>query len=1036
MPGKKPKEAESGEATGDEGGLGELSRFFRLPSVWTEFGRGVARHWAVPVFVASVLLGLYLWVLFPDPTLVRRSAKEYYARAETARLAAFEARGDGRLSDAITHFDAVVYNLETLRSLYGFTLDTVEGEARRFAPYWLGEAYLELAALQEADPSGAGSRVRMRREELLGRGATRLEEAAYFRDELERRAALVSAAYEHEARRHPVDEKELGRLRLARGRREDLRFSEVGAQRVDLLRAEALAGADRSSEAIHILGELLARIRSVEIRALRGAKTPGPGTGEPAGLSPQDRARIHLILGESNERLGREEEAARQYERFLREGGRGPGAHRARLHLVRLYAEAGRREFAAGAGETKAAGREAACKAARSHFERARNFSAQIIASDAPGPTREEAVFTAGRMALRLAGLRDAAEVPGAGDPRRLDPAAAAHYEAAARHLGSAFTPQSGYQEQARLLQGRALLALGRLAEAEEIFESIRGTATRDTLALAARVGLADASLARGDWDEAWTRIVGKGEGRETLGYRALGRARGLWRDAATAGLAPEIVEIMHPAYLVGAGDDGIADAAGRRGRLLLLARHRHQLGRFDLAAEIYAHVLDTYAPPPDGEGGYVRRDRYLWLVAGEYGEKAAALTARRLAQERAKLSADRKLRKREAAAQLRAAHAYMRIPREASASPLVAHAYWRAALAYETAGVAEGVVLALKKFTENYGDDERDSRARHLLGTALVAVGRPDEAVTVFAGNASTYSDSYSYMSDVARGEAFLAAGRPARARETFRAILRDARYTPESHIWMRAIFGLVEASWLAARDLDGEGVLARAEAEHLEAEGKAAEAEAARARAHASREEARRLYAEVADRLAEARERFPYKRYDRSDEGHSPYFYPFLRRVWLPCAHRGALALVEIGRFDEARRLFAEIIDQKRDHDLRRSAFLHQGLSYLREVPPRPREAARVFRAGREAYPRTRGAALLGMLLGVAEGRGAPPDLAQAIDWAVQAERGFAEFPPEPTLEEMPDFQRAVPYDLRGEVWREQNAWFRKDLERRSAP
>ncbi len=232
------------------------------------------------------------------------------------------------------------------------------------------------------------------------------------------------------------------------------------------------------------------------------------------------------------------------------------------------------------------------------------------------------------------------------------------------------------------------------------------------------------------------------------------------------------------------------------RAQLLRIARTYSTLHEFDEAARIYLHILRAY---PD-----VARDSYSFLLGELYSEKAK------------RLSRDKRKEKEGLRALLASARAYMRVPLETPTSPYSANAYWRAGQKYFAAKRYDGASRALEEFNGRYGDDTRLSEGLYLQGESLRLMGDGASAAAVFSRCSVEHrNDQYGYLSHLALGETYLEMdrlesapsekGEAARrnALAVFQAIRRDARYTPESLVWMKALFLLGETRYRLGRQI-----------------------------------------------------------------------------------------------------------------------------------------------------------------------------------------------------------------------------------------
>lgn len=370
--------------------------------------------------------------------------------------------------------------------------------------------------------------------------------------------------------------------------------------------------------------------------------------------------------------------------------------------------------------------------------------------------------------------------------------------------------------------------------------------------------------------------------------------------------------------------------------QLLRIARSFTAAHEYDEAARIYRHILETYPR--------VARDQYHYLLGELYAEKAA-WQVRGVAPDQRQLRLARMSR-------LAAAREFMCVPgpQGAQPSPLTASAYWWAgkcyfdARRYGGACHALGIFCGIRQDFRKLGgfiDDPRISEALYLYGESLRRLGDLEGAAKAFARCALDHGgDRFGYLAQLALGETYLEMGRldaspeekgdrlKARqnARAIFESIRRDSRYTPESEVWMKALFRLGQTYYLM-----GRSCMDRVKDAALEGRPDVAVAE--------DRAGAQVNFQRAIDILEEFRERYPPARYGPEAR---PSFHEFLRRERLPLLHMLALSYMDREQgdqsTDQALQLFGDILqvssepaafaDREDSDRYRRLAFGYKGL------------------------------------------------------------------------------------------------------------
>ena len=188
----------------------------------------------------------------------------------------------------------------------------------------------------------------------------------------------------------------------------------------------------------------------------------------------------------------------------------------------------------------------------------------------------------------------------------------------------------------------------------------------------------------------------------------------------------------------------------------------------------------------------------------------------------------------------------------------------------------------------------------------------------------------------------------RPGRsARSVFESIRRDARFTPESQVWMKSLFHLGRTYYLLGR------------ARLAQAGGDVPASGAAAASGSESSAEGRALLELARETLEEAVARYQVEKYRKA----RPSFETFLAGQRLPVMHMLAMIQLEQGRYEQAVARFDDILaataevggrlDRAEAEGHRRDAFMYKGVAQMRGG--RPEAAAEPFRQGHEEFGRT---------------------------------------------------------------------------------
>ncbi|MFW6154676.1 MAG: tetratricopeptide repeat protein [Planctomycetota bacterium] len=315
-------------------------------------------------------------------------------------------------------------------------------------------------------------------------------------------------------------------------------------------------------------------------------------------------------------------------------------------------------------------------------------------------------------------------------------------------------------------------------AEAVTLFEHVVNMAGGEPMATAARVGLAQAY------------------GRLQLAERSLAACERAVEDLGEAA-APRQVNIDElKAYLAEAGRDHTRrgehalalrfvqaerEVADVLGDALPTADRLDMLGRL---AAAHRAVAETLASSPDADDPAVRvRCADHFTAAGEVLEDLATLAG-------------------------------------PSDSALYGDSLWTAAAMFDQAGRRKRAITTLERFVEGRPGDERIAEARFLLGRALQAAGRYDDAIEVYQANLRARAPVSRHVKAVeglipmaqcyiAKGEDFFD-----EAERVLRSVIsgRD-EVTPESVLYRKALFGLGrlyhrQGTWRLARRVLDEAV------------------------------------------------------------------------------------------------------------------------------------------------------------------------------------------------------------------------------------
>jgi tetratricopeptide (TPR) repeat protein len=1045
------------QQTDDQSELTELSEVSApsLPPLWAELGRAVGDKWPLPTFIAGVVaLGLFLWLKPEREDL--RSWQEYVSDARRAFAEAQRAQDEhGEIVRALEFLAgedvsdlararwrevrkarkagtrACKYTHRVHGVLPSYDRAVIQGGETVLTAQdlgFIGEAYYRLATIKQEYPETTGRSIALEAPGLYRRAAEKLEAAAESAARLEgrewrrrRRMWAECQAYLGEDRKalRALDEL-VGKMNVAEARQlrreKDPSGGEGGVQgrpvpqagrdveewakiyellaRCYARRGENDAAAryyrmfleqGTGGELAHRVRVRLAELTLAESIAEQAVQPALAGFAEVVGLCRQVeqsdakaelREQATFLRGRAAYRAGDMRpdpvEARRDFAeavnafRFNYSPSR-PYLDMSRVLLARALFLGGQRQEAeeildgilrVGAAPAIYACAEVSYADAHVDTAPAKAVGGRMTSK----PQRAELTLAEGERAEEVLGMRvrdlDGDQTAALG----LERGGALIYE----------VRSDGPARDADLREGDIIVRLGR----REV------TDAADLFALAARFrpGTRVHVLA----------VRPEGESGLTHGYMdAIRRIRRL-ADREVAALVPELSELLEDEHFVMLQPQPDHKPPAGQAHLLHIARAYSDLHEFDEAARIYAHILRAYPA--------VAKDRYSFLLGELYAAKAERLT--RLKERRRAL--------------LASARAFMQVsapgrdrPGE-EASPFAANAYWEAGRNYSRAGRYDGASQALGEFTRRFGDDPRIGEGLYLLGQALRHLGDGARAAAVFGRCSVEHrNDQFGYLSHLALGETYMEMGLLDRlegekgeaatrnAVAVFESIRRDARYTPESLVWMKALYLLGQTHYLIGRRglmwagemelaANDDGVIAKAE-ERLETMRKlkvhealiareerwvkglreARKGEAAVARAQA---EARRHLRRSAEVLAEAHERYPPDTFGQE----RPSFREFLDGQRL--ASRRTVAMVhfllgeaEPAEYEKAHRGFSEILvltkkigtlDRIEAEEHRREAFVFKGIIEMRVAAGKPAgylQAAATFHAGFDEFART---------------------------------------------------------------------------------
>jgi len=968
----------------------------KLPPFWVEWKRAVVQKWPVPVFVLAVLTGAVVFLARPR-TEPARSAEERVQMARKAFAMAVSAQDEredlgaaidllaGRnlkeVADALGIQDP--YGVHGVLTSYervqepgsAIRLDAVDQAIR-------GEACFRLAEIKREHPEGIGRRILKPADALYRRALADLGEACG--------RVPGNAGPEWHRRRRLIAE---SRLRLG-----------------------------EYSAALTELESLIEAMTADQAGRLHGEKDPagsaaGAGASVSAG-SRQEWARVYELAGDCSDHLGRTAQAAASYRLLLGLGEAGGAVQRVRLRLAELIMDealAGHREVCR---DDKAGpeAREASRRRAMAGLDEACQLCAKVESSDAPAAMREQAGFMLGRGRFRLGELES--------DPAR----ARAYYAAAAQALGHPFSAGGPYMEIGRVLGARSLFLAGSRGAAAEQLKTALRMGLEPALYACAEVCMADLLL-QSDPARALDGDAGHGGGY-------MGAARHI-RNLTAEGLtgfakrAPELAELLSEAHFVVADPDPRKALPEGRGQLLRLARECAANRNFDEAVRICRQIVDCFPG--------VRTGRYRAMIGELLCAKAErASAAHRAAHGAGGQPAEAVQALAGAAAEFMRAFESMGGVDEAAEAT---DALWRAGQCYLAAGRYDGAALAFRMFSDRAGTDGRVAEALYRQGEALRMMGSREAAAKAFGlGAVSHPASQYGYLAQLALGETYLEldrleagpdekgaeAGRNALA--VFEAIRRDTRYTPESQVWMKALFRLGETHFrIGRRHLSLSSELRLSAGSERDAKASRELTERSAAEDKAGREHLRA----AARVLEEACERYPLG----GGSGRES-FDAFLRERRLPVMRMLAMIQLDLGSYDQAAARFGEIVQAAAGSGepeatraaFRREAFTCKGVAEL--LGSRPDAAVGTFRAAHEDYGRTADGPWLALALAVALERSGRPEASR--EWYDRAAKGYADQAgaaqtapaPAPGKGEARSFEAVLP----AEIWREHAQWLGK--------
>jgi len=982
----------------------------RLPPFWMEWGRVVARRWPLPVFVLGVLASAVVFLARPkgEPA---RSAEQYVEIARTAfglAVAAQDERSD--LRRALEFLAG--RNVEELAEV----LEQARGQVPTAQPP--GDARDKALGIHGVLPSY------QRAEALGGKDFLGSDDLAIMGEAFWRMARIKQASEDAEVRGQPAEaagrkilasapelyrsaEQRLVAARAAVGREAGGRFAGDEGQKAAEAAAAALGGpewrrrrrllAECQAElgqypaALNELRTLAETLSASRAEELRSEKEPGARGASPSARrnarSADEWAEIYELTARCYYRSGQGDQAAEHYRLFLERSTGGQLAHRARLRLAELVMAK------AVAGDQAGAKRDVA--GIRAGLEEVCRLCAQVEQSDAPGALRENATFLLGRAAYRLGGLETEP-----GKPR-------SRYEEAVAAFRYPYAPGGPHQDMSRVLLARSLYLAGRgdeakELEAKELLAGILRIGAQPAIYACAEVSRAD-MLVESDPEEAFG-------GRELASGMSHGYVEAIRhiRDLSAAELGrlsavPELAALLADKHFVAVDPDPRRPLAAGEAQLLRIARNCSADHDYDQAARIYRHILDNYPRPR------VAADRYHYLLGELYSHQAARLVRQNRPEQEVR------------PVLVAAARDFMLVPSHRAAeltgkeeSPLAADAWWQAGQRYFQARRYDGASRAFGEFAEfarRFGGDGRLAEALYLWGDSLRQMGSYTQAAEILEKAAVEHpTDQFGYLAELALGETYLDSLRleaapdekdqdlRRNARAVFESIRRDARYTPESQVWMKSLFHLGETYYRLGRSR-----LARS-AELGRRPGKDA------GEAKALADDGRKLLGRAEETLEEASERYPPEKY----AGKRPSFEKFLRAERLPVMHMLAMISLELEQYDQAVARFAEILrattevgafDPAEADQQRRAAHSYKGIAELRwgaaelQRGDRPaaagrfQEAAETFRKAHEEFARSADGPWFAQARGMALERAGRSE--EARTWYARSADGRRELP-----------------------------------------
>jgi tetratricopeptide (TPR) repeat protein len=896
----------------------------KLPPFWVEWGRALAEKWPMPVFIAALIAGAVVLLTRPEGEPVRSAQEHLQIARKGFAMAAAAQDEQGDLAKAIDLLAgrnvpelAAEMGLADPHGVHG-TLPSFD-RAQAVEPGTplkaedlaiAGEAYYRLAEIKRNHADGIGRRILKPADELYGRAIEKLAKACDL--------AARRAGPEWHVRRRMMAECQVQ------------------------LKQYAAA-----------LGELQALIKAMtadQAERLGLEKDPHGTSRAPADGSRKEWARVFELTGDCYYQSGERDEAKSYYRLLLSLGESGGAAQRVRLRLAELLMDEATAQAKTTKDEERKAGERSTPAADRyKALEEVCQLCEQVARSDAPAEMREQASFVLGRGSYCLGGLEsDAAK-------------ARIRYEAAAQAFRYPYSPGGAHLEMSRVLLARSLFladprSQARGAEVRELLKGVLRMGASPVIYACAEVSMADVLV---ESDQEGDRVLAvNGDTLHGGGYLgAVAHIRALPAGAAEelGKRVPELAALLADSHVVAADPNPRKPLPPGGGQLLRIARSYSAEHKYDEAARVYRHILRNYPA--------VEADRYHFLLGEMLADKARRLEGHG--------RPDREVHP----VLVEAAREFMRVAellsRRQERLPgdetirRMGEAWWRAGHCYFSARRYDGASYAFGLFSSAGGTqhDKGLAEALYYQGESLRRMGGLAEAAGVFAKGAVNHADSqFGYLAQLALGETYLEMGcldaapeekgpeAQRNALKVFDAIRRDVRYTPDSQVWMKALFRLGETHYRIGqreRALAGEMVLA------VEKVRDSAERRKQKEAADRTEAGAREHLREAAAILEEAMERYPLAKYKDQRES----FERFLTERQLPVMRMLATIQMDLEQYESAADSFGKILQATADRtdveECRREAYVYKGIAEMRDK--HPERAAETFQKAHDEFGRT---------------------------------------------------------------------------------